>query len=144
MVWAIIVFVSVVAFVLVAKSNKQTQQSSASIQVPVTIEPGIPTLSALLGQNPQIKFDAKRFFALAHYSPVTAEIEKNIRIIAQQNAPNDKEAYYPRFIGVAVVAYPHDVSWFTIYGQSTGSISRVEFSGSNSCRRFEEALRQGG
>ena len=129
MVWAIIVFVSVVAFVLVAKSNKQTQQSSTSIQVPVTIEPGIPTLSALLGQNPQIKFDAKRLFALAHYSPVTAEIEKNIRIIAQQNAPNDKEAFYARFIGVGVVAYQHDVSWFTIYGSQLEALAELNSRG---------------
>jgi hypothetical protein len=61
MVWAIIVFASVVVFVLVARSNKQAQQPSTSVQVPGAIVPGIPTLSALLGQNPQINFDARSF-----------------------------------------------------------------------------------
>lgn len=86
------------------------------------ILPGIPTLSALLGQNPSVEFDAKKFFALAYYSPITAEIEKNIQTIAQQNSPNDKEAFYARFIGVGVVAYQHDLTWFTIYGSQLSAL----------------------
>jgi len=84
---------------------------------PPAIVPGIPALSALLGQNPTVAFDAKKFFALAHYSPVTAEIEQNIKTIAQQNSPNDKEAFYARFFGVGIVAYHHDVSWFVCFRQ---------------------------
>jgi len=87
--------------------------------------PGIPTLSALLGQNPSVDFNAKKFFAVAYYSPVTAEIEKNIRIVAQQNSPNDKEAFYARFIGVGLVAYQHDLTWFTIYGSQLKAMAEM-------------------
>jgi hypothetical protein len=78
--------------------------------------PGIPTLSALLQQDPSVEFDEKKFFALAYYSPVTAETEKNIKLVAQNSSPNDREAFYARFIGVGAVAYMHDWTWFTLYG----------------------------
>ena len=91
--------------------------------------PGIPTLSALLGQDPSVEFDAKKFFALAYYSPVTAEVEKNIKIIAQQNSPNDKEAFYARFIGVGAIAYTHDVSWFLIYGSQLKAMEELSSRG---------------
>ena len=86
-----------------------------SVQPSGTLMPGIPTLSGLLGQNPTISFDSKAYFAKAYYSPITAEIEKNIKIAAQQSAPNDKEGFYARFIGVGVVSYQHEVTWFTIF-----------------------------
>lgn len=136
MVWTIIVFVSAAAFVWVAKLEKKPQHTvkaePAASQTPTqppAIVPGIPTLSGLLGQTPDITFDAKKFFALAHYSPVTAEIEKNIRIIAQQNYPNDKEAFYARFIGVGVVAYQHDVTWLTIYGSQLAALGELNSRG---------------
>ncbi len=93
------------------------------------VVPGIPTLSALLGQNPSLEFDAKKFFSLAYYSPVTAEIEKNIKIIAQQNSPNDREAFYARFIGIGAVAYQHDVSWFTIFGSQLRALEEMNSRG---------------
>jgi hypothetical protein len=116
--YGISVVLMLIATVLITKSYFATQsglQAMSPAQAPETI-PGIPTLSALLGQNPSVEFNAKQFFALAHYSPITAEIEKNVRIIAQQYSPNDKEAFYARLIGVGAVAYQHDVTWFTIYG----------------------------
>ena len=64
---------------------------SASTQASGAVPPGIPTLSALLGQNQSVEFNAKQHFALAYYSPLTAEVEKNIKIAAEQNSPNDKE-----------------------------------------------------
>lgn len=91
--------------------------------------PGIPTLSALLGQDPNVGFNAKQFFALAHYSPVTAEAEKNVKIIAQQYSPNDKEAFYARFIGIGVVAYQHDITWFTIYGSQLMALTELNSRG---------------
>lgn len=91
--------------------------------------PGVPTLSSLLGQNPQITFDPKKFFAVAHYSPVTAEIEKNFRIVAEQNYPNDKESFYARFVGIGVVAYQHDVTWFTIYGSQMEALNELNSRG---------------
>ncbi|MGA9672949.1 MAG: hypothetical protein WBQ94_27275 [Terracidiphilus sp.] len=93
------------------------------------VTPGIPTLSALLGQNPNVEFNARQFFALAHYSPITAEVEKNIKIIAQQNSPNEKEAFYARFIGVGAVAYQHDVTWFTIFGSQLTALTELNSRG---------------
>ncbi len=106
------------ATVFITKSYSCTQSGYPAISPGQTsgMIPGIPTLSALLGQNPSVEFNAKQFFALAHYSPITAEIENNIKIVAQQYSPNDKEAFYARFIGIGAVAYQHDVTWFTIYG----------------------------
>jgi hypothetical protein len=93
------------------------------------IVPGIPALSALLGKNPSVEFNANQFFALAYYSPITAEIEKNIKIIAQQNSPNDREAFYARFIGIGYVAYQNDVSWFTIFGSQLRALEEMNSRG---------------
>ena len=110
--------------------RKQTRQSQMQGPQPTAVvPPGIPALSSLLGQNPNITFDAKAFFALAHYSPVTAEIEKNIRTIAQQYSPTDKEGFYARFIGVGLVAYQHDVTWFTIYGSQLAALAELNSRG---------------
>jgi hypothetical protein len=131
-VWTLIVIVSAAAFVWISKVGKGLQVvtaiQSGSAQ-PSGIVPGIPTLSALLGQNPNIDLDAKKVFALAYYSPITAETEKNIKLIAQQNSPNDKEAFYARFIGIGLVAYQHDVSWFTIYGSQLSALSYLNVRG---------------
>jgi hypothetical protein len=79
-------------------------------QTAQALEIGIPTLSALLGQNLPITFDPKAYFAQAYYSPITAEVEKNFKIIAQRYEPNDKAGFNARFIGVGLVAYQHDVT----------------------------------
>jgi len=138
MVWTIIVLVSAVAFMLVAKLEKKprlevkAEPAASASQTPTqppAIIPGIPTLSGLLGQSPDISFDAKKFFALAYYSPVTAETEKNIKIIAQQNSPNDKEAFYARFIGVGVVACQHDGTWLTIFGSQLAVLAELNSRG---------------
>ena len=110
--------------------QKKPTQPTTEVQVanpPLT--PGIPTLSSLLGQNSNPTFDAKGFFALAHYSPITAEIEKNIKIVAQQNSPNDKEAFYARFIGVGLIAYQHDLSWFLIYKSQLDALAELNSRG---------------
>jgi len=124
---AILLCFSLVVFFWLAKSGNHMISQAA--QSPAALVPGIPTLSALLGQNPNITFDAKKFFALAHYSPVTAEIEKNIRTIAEQNSPNDKEGFYARFIGVGIVAYQHDMTWFTIYGSQMDALAELNSRG---------------
>lgn len=93
------------------------------------IVPGVPSLSALLGQHPNIEFDTKQFFAKAYYSPVTAELENNIKVIAQQSSPADKEAFYARFVGVGAVAYQHDVTWYTIYGSQMKALADLNFRG---------------
>ena len=104
-------------------------RATRQLSQPPEITAGIPSLSALLGQKTNIAFDAKQFFALAHYSPITAEAEKNIKIIAQQNSPNDKEAFYARFIGIGLVAYQHDITWYTIYGSQLAALAELNSRG---------------
>ena len=42
-------------------------------------------------------------------------MEKNIRITAQQTAPNDREGFYARLFGIATAMYQYDTIWYTIY-----------------------------
>jgi hypothetical protein len=116
-----------IATALITKSYFSGQSEHSAISSPQASGriPGIPTLSALLGQSPSVDFNVKKFFALAHYSPVTAEIEKNIKIVAQQNFPKDREAFYARFIGVGVVAYQHDQTWLMIFGSQLKAMAEM-------------------
>lgn len=100
-----------------------------AIQPADAVTPGIPALSTLLGKNPQITFDGRAYFALAYYSPVTAEFERNIKIIAQQQYPNDKEGFYARFIGVGIVAYQHEVTWLTVYKSQLSAMAELNARG---------------
>jgi hypothetical protein len=94
----------------------QGLQQSQPIQLSrAMLPPGIPTLSALQGQVPQVTFDAKEYFRRAYFSPLTAEIENNIKIAAERNEQGNHEAFYARFIGVGFVAYVHDIAWVVIY-----------------------------
>jgi len=99
----ILLIVAGVVWLLGRRKSATQLQLQTSGATAVTL--GIPTLSGLLGQNANVDFNAKQFFALAHYSPITAEVEKNVKIIAQRYSPNDKEAFYARFIGAGLVAY---------------------------------------
>jgi|CZKY01.1.fsa_nt_gi hypothetical protein len=92
--------------------NQQQNQLAPTMSA---VMPGIPTLSALQGQNPQVTFNAPEFFRLAYYSPVTAELENNIKIVANNYAPNDREAFYARFIGIGIVMTSHNFTWSNIY-----------------------------
>jgi hypothetical protein len=75
----------------------------------------IPATSTIVSGVPGPSFDAKEFFRIAYYSSVTAETEKNFRVIAEQNEPNDPGRFLLKFIGVGLVAYLHDYTWFTIF-----------------------------
>jgi hypothetical protein len=74
-----------------------------------------PSISALQGQAPQITFDARQWFRMAYYSPITAEVQQNIKIIAHNFQPSDVEDFYARFIGVGLVSYLHDMTWAYIF-----------------------------
>ena len=78
-------------------------------------EPIFPSLSALHNQTPQVTFNSREWFRLAYYSPLTAEVENNIKIVANQYDPKHPELFYSRFIGVGLVAYQYDVVWAYIY-----------------------------
>jgi hypothetical protein len=114
--WWVFAGLFVVTFVLLIvleqerprfQSNTQIAQNTADILIPATstVVPGVPSPT----------FDAKTFFRTAYYSSVTAEVEKNMRSIAEQNEPNNREGFLMRFIGVGVVSYLHDYTWLTIY-----------------------------
>src|SRR6266478_1022995 len=115
LVWGILLALSLVMFIWVAKSVARSGKLVGSMQPITPQSPGIPTLSALQGQTPQVTFDAKEMFRRSYFSPVTAEMENNIKLVAAQNSPNDHEAFYARFIGVGLVAYLHDMTWSTIF-----------------------------
>jgi hypothetical protein len=83
-----------------------------------------PSLSSLNGQTPEIKFDAKEFFRTAYFSPVTAEMEQNVKMIAHQY-DQDPEVFYSRFIGVGAVAVHHDLTWAIIYKSQIDLLSEL-------------------
>jgi hypothetical protein len=62
-----------------------------------------------------LAFDGKLWFRQAYISPVTDEVEQNIRVIADRNEPTDHEGFLAKFIGVGLVAYWHDSTWLSIY-----------------------------
>jgi hypothetical protein len=152
-IWAILLGLSLLMFVWLMRSMKLpvpapalALQLSQTTQPSGTVVPGIPSLSALLGQAPQITFDAKTFFAQAYYSPLTAEFETNIKIIARQYSPNDTESFYTRFLGVGAVAYQHDVTWFTIYKSQLLALAELNARGliplTEVKRHYDKAMAQ--
>ena len=120
----ILLVIAGVIWIVGKKKSAVPSNSQAS-----ALAPGIPTLSALLGQDPSVEFDAKKFFAMAHYSPLTAEVEKNIKFIARQYSPEDKEAFYARFIGLGLIAYNHETSWFLIFGSQLKAMAELNSRG---------------
>jgi hypothetical protein len=97
---------------LLGRSGR-AKRGQSLIQAPQ--QTAFPSLSALHGQTPQITFDARDFFRLAYYSPLTQEFENNIRTIAHNYQPNDLEGFYTRFIGVGLARCTHDLTWAIIF-----------------------------
>jgi hypothetical protein len=71
--------------------------------------------SPLLPVQTTMNLSAAEFFRTAYYSDVTVEVEKNIRLAATQDQPNDREGFLAKFIGVGLVTYAHDQTWAHIY-----------------------------
>jgi hypothetical protein len=126
MIWAILLCLSAAAFLWLAKASKTptalAPSPAAAPPAPSPTQPAaqqhppsFPSLSALHGQTPQVTFDAADWFRRAYYSPLTAEIENNIKVVAHTNQPNDHEAFYSRFIGAGLVACLHDMTWAYIF-----------------------------
>jgi hypothetical protein len=74
-----------------------------------------PSLSALHDKQPEVNFNAKEYFRTAYFSPVTAEIEQNMKIVAHQYDPQNPEVFYTRLIGVGAAAYHYDLTWAIIF-----------------------------
>lgn len=111
----IVVVVSIALFVWLAKRGTFPPAPTSALtrtQQPASM---FPTLSALLGQQPQITFDPAQFFRVAYFSPLTAEIEQNIKTIAHKTEPANPEIFYARLIGVGLVAAVHDSVWYVIF-----------------------------
>jgi len=119
LVWSILVALSLITFWLVAKWDPLTKKrpellSQAGDRTEI-LNPGMPTLSALTGKTTALdNLTSEKLFGNAYFSPLTAEVEKNIRVLAEKISPNDKEKFYLRFIGVGVASYMHDMTWWTI------------------------------
>jgi len=113
MVTAILLCSSLAVFLWLAKSGKSAVAPAQPSRI--TTMAGIPTLSALQGQTPQVTFNANEFFRTAYYSPLTAEIENNIKIAAQNYGGDDHDSFYARFIGVGYIAASHNYTWAIIY-----------------------------
>jgi hypothetical protein len=130
-IWLSLFLFSLVAFVWLAKHGKRTAPpiqdsgSTAFASQPPAIAPGIPSISALRGKKPEITFDAQVFFKQSYYSPMTAEVENNIKIAAQNNSPADHEAFYARFIGVGLVSFLHNETWHTIFQSQIQMLQRM-------------------
>jgi hypothetical protein len=114
---------------LIPKRTESKLSPVPQLNEPRGLEPGIPTLSSLLGQPSTITFDPKVFFAKGHYSPLTAEVEQNIKVVAAQNYPADKEGFYARFIGIGLVACIHDETWYTIFGSQLRALHGLNANG---------------
>jgi hypothetical protein len=123
--WAvtlILLCLSVIVFIWLATSGPArliktvaspplTAAVTPAAAAPAQLLPTFPSLSALYGQPPQITFSPNEFFRTAYYSPLTAEVENNIKVIAHNYQANDHEGFYSRFIGVGLTAIMHEMSW---------------------------------
>lgn len=111
------------------KATTTSQAPPSSSQASAQIVAGIPHVSSLTGRTPDITFDPRVFFAQAHFSTLTAEVENNIKIVAQQYYPNDKEAFYARLIGVGMVTFQHDQIWLVIFGSQLKALYELSSRG---------------
>jgi hypothetical protein len=107
-----ILAVCIIVMQRLRKGHLELRQPVSYQTAPATF---FPSISALVPGIPKPQFDAQTFFKTAYYSPVTAELEKNILIVANEKEPNNPLGFLSRFIGVGGVATMHDQTWFTIY-----------------------------
>jgi hypothetical protein len=74
---------------------------------------GRPNL--LPGDTP-VAFDAAQHFRVSYQSAWTIDVEKRIKIAADQNKNLfPPEEFYAKLIGIGLVAYKHDITWAYIY-----------------------------
>lgn len=106
----------------IAELNKKSEQHALELvkqsATPTRQEQSgslFPALSALHDQKPQPTFNAKEYFRTAYFSPVTAEIEQSMKIVAHEYDPNNPEVFYTRLIGVGAAACHYDLTWAIIF-----------------------------
>jgi len=116
--WATVIAWGVAALVLffLVFRFQERMPAQPHVQSPqVAPAATVPTLSTVVPGFPGPNFDAKEFFRTAYYSPLTAEVEKNIRIVAEQNQKNDREGFMAKLVGVGLVGFFHEIAWAYIY-----------------------------
>jgi hypothetical protein len=89
----------------VYRKTKSIQDSSSG---------ALATVPTMLPSSPNT-FDATDWFNRAYLSPLYPESEQNIRTMAQQNQPNDKEGFYVKFLTVGLLAFYYDTIWWNIF-----------------------------
>lgn len=143
-IWPILLVMSLAAFLWIAKSFKsvpvQIMPPAPPQQRPIAAAP-FPSISALQGQPSPITFDSRQWFRVSHFSPLTAEVENNIKIIARNAEPNDPEAFYARFIGVGLVSYLHEMTWAYIFKSQLIDANGIESSRNDARVRCAKVLR---
>lgn len=111
----LLLIIAGVSWIIGRFKPSRDEQPQIAQSIPPALLPGIPTLSALQGVSPKITFNPQDWFKFAYYSPLTAEVESNIKVVAHRDFPSDPESFYAKFIGIGVVAYQHDETWWAIY-----------------------------
>lgn len=106
-IWLIIGFVSIAAFLWLARKGHVTQQPSAGVQ---------PAAGPALAAAGEI-FDIDQYLAQTYHSPLGEEVARRMRTAAERRYPNATERtdFYLKFIGEGVINYAYDVIWFSIY-----------------------------
>jgi hypothetical protein len=100
------------------EAKRDEMQESIVTQLKQLVPRGSPTSENIATQsmNPPVNFDASKYFLTAYHSMFTEDVEKRIRVAAEQNkshyAPED---FYTKFISVGFVAYLHDITWAYIF-----------------------------
>jgi hypothetical protein len=65
--------------------------------------------------TPGVNFHFDDYFRLAHVSQLTEQTAKDIKILASQQHPNDREDTLSKFIGIGFWGYVHEVTWPYIF-----------------------------
>ncbi len=107
--WFVVVVFLISALALAVVTLLAARKRTVQPQSPVQAGSILPHV-----QTP-INFNAGEYIRLSYQSGLTADVEKNIRLLAAQNQPSDREAFLAQFIGIGVVAYLHDITWAYIF-----------------------------
>jgi hypothetical protein len=93
-----------------------TAPETPALQPVQQAKASFPTISALYNRIPDVsRAGIDEYFRRAHHSPVTAEVENNIKIAVRDLSANDREELYSRLIGVGMVSYGYDEKWWAIF-----------------------------
>jgi hypothetical protein len=133
--WLTIGVFSAIAFIWVAKSQRQGQTQTAVQDL--AMQPGLPS-------QPNAGFNFAAYFRLSHTSQLTDQTERDIKILVAQQQPNDREGALAKFIGIGFWGYMHDVTWAYIFRSQILALTELNARGglmplANAAAHFEKA-----